>query len=1301
MKCSFLLHVVICFSFALFSSKAVGQEVVVKQNVNNDFAVTTVNYQHLQGTNAFGKMSSFNVTTDKGNFSELMVDHYVKTTVVGEPQLPILSRLIEVPVDATPTVVVKSYDVQEYKLSDLGIQNKIIPAQPSHPKSSKEQPEFIYNPDIYKQNKFFGKELVSVEIQGYLRNMRLANLIISPIQYNPVTGMLRVYSNIEFTVNFENADIQKTEELKAIYSSPYFNTYQNRIISLPSMAKAEPMTKNPVKYVIVSDPMFRQALQPFVQWKIKKGFTVIEAYTDDPNVGKTTTSIKNYLQNLYTSATQTDPAPSFILFVGDVAQIPAFQAAGHVTDLRYCEYTGDNLPEVYYGRFSATNVDELQPQIDKTLEYEQFLFPDPSFLNEVVMISGFDGSGHAPNWGNGQINYGTTYYFNQAHGMNPHIFLQPEPSGANYSPTIRNLVSAGAGYVNYTAHGGVDCWADPEFTIAQIPALQNKGKYPLMVGNCCVTGTFNQYCFGEALLRAKDKGALAYIGASNNSYWDEDYYWGVGVGPITANPTYETHGLGAYDRTFHDRGEPYSEWYTTVDQMIFAGNLAVQESSSDKKQYYWEIYHTFGDPSLSVYFSNPPALNVSYLPILSLGSETFDVQTEPYAYIGLTKNGTIYGAGQADANGKANIKVIPNMQAGYASVVITKQNRRPYIDSVLVGAPNSPYLVLKNTVVNDSQENDNQIAENNEEIAFDITFKNIGGIAATNATAVLRVNDPFVTILDSVAALPEMAKDSTRTATNSFRVKIDPYIPDQHVVTFTLVAKAGSESTLSTFATVVHAPKLVAGAIQLLNLQHPLAPGDIIDVSVSVTNTGHVALTNPVASSLASFSNYVTVLQGEQKNVSLKATESTDAKFKIQINPDCPVNTPLNLYFSASADGYNASASLFPYVGKFVEDFETGDFTKFDWKNDTVYPWLSSTAEAQQGQFSARSGAIGHNKHSDLYIDLDVFADDTLSFYVKTSSEPFDYLNFYVDGVVKGQFSGISTDWTFAKYIIPQGKHRLLWSYVKNGGTTAGQDRVWIDNIRFPGFSKLLGTPALKAEVSAVTDTVCANGYSQLLSSVSKISENTSYQWSPATGLNRTDVPNPIATPTVTTKYKLVVTDGAETAKDSIFVVFEAVPATPTITEGSNHLLTSSAATGNQWYDLQGPIAGATGQTYQPTQSGLYYTIVTHAAGCPSEPSNQISIVLGVPQSQSQILAAYPNPFSEKLTISYYLGSASKIRVFLYNALGMQVFAGEEQSQGQGRSQYTIQTANLPAGVYVCKIVTADKTMVTKVIHTK
>lgn len=192
------------------------------------------------------------------------------------------------------------------------------------------------------------------------------------------------------------------------------------------------LVRYPIKYVIVSHRMFEAQLQPFIAWKIRKGYEVIVAYTDV--IGSTTTAIKSYLQGLYNAGTPENPPPSFVLLVGDTPQIPAWSgtAGSHITDLKYCEYTGDYLPEVYYGRFSAQNTAQLQPQIDKTLQYEQYTMLNPNYLGEVTLIAGVDAS-YAPTYGNGQINYGTTQYFNAAHSITPHVWLYP----ASNQPALR------------------------------------------------------------------------------------------------------------------------------------------------------------------------------------------------------------------------------------------------------------------------------------------------------------------------------------------------------------------------------------------------------------------------------------------------------------------------------------------------------------------------------------------------------------------------------------------------------------------------------------------------------------------------------------------------------------------------------------------------------------------------------------------------------------------------------------------------------------------------------------------------
>ncbi len=547
---------------------------------SNDIKLTQNTGLAFKVAYSFSEFNTMEIKTPKGIFTRIIVPAYARHGNFGTPELPVKSEMIEIPANAEVQVRVLSYDVKEYSIKDLGIRYPLMPNQPPVPKSG-QIPDFAYDKSAYKLNSFGQDEIVSVELLGSMRGVNIGRLDIMPVQYNPVTDMIRVYENLEIEVTFENADLAASELSKQTYGNHYFAPVYHALFNyMDAEGARENFSSYPIKYVIVSDPMFENDLQPLVEWKIKKGFTVIEAYTDDPGVGTTTSQIKAYLQNLYDNATPEDPAPTFVLFVGDISQVPTFtgQAAGHVTDLYYCEYSGDYFPEVFYGRFSAQNVSQLQPQVEKTLMFEQYTMPVTTYLDTVVMIAGMDGS-FGPVHGNGQINYGTENYFNAAHGLYSHTYLYPE-SGSN-AAQIRQNISDGVTFANYTAHGSPDGWADPSFTVGHIPALQNDGKYGLLVGNCCSTSEYQvNECFGEAIVRAANKGAVGYIGASNSTYWDEDYYFGVGVGTIAGDPpSYEETTLGNYDRVFHDHGEPFLEWYTTADQMIFAGHLAVTEGS--------------------------------------------------------------------------------------------------------------------------------------------------------------------------------------------------------------------------------------------------------------------------------------------------------------------------------------------------------------------------------------------------------------------------------------------------------------------------------------------------------------------------------------------------------------------------------------------------------------------------------------------------------------------------------------------------------------------------------------------------
>jgi PKD repeat protein len=198
-------------------------------------------------------------------------------------------------------------------------------------------------------------------------------------------------------------------------------------------------------------------------------------------------------------------------------------------------------------------------------------------------------------------------------------------------------------------------------------------------------------CFGEAFLQAANKGGIGWIGGSNSTYWDEDYWWGVGNCPIVgAGPTYEQTGIGAYDGTFHDHGEAVTLHYTTNGGMIFCGNTAVTEAGSSRTQYYWEIYHLMGDPSVMTYMGVPSTNSVSHPSSIATDATSMTVQANPGSYVGISRSGVLYGAGYIGTSGSATISLTPFGSAGSADIVVTCQFKIPYISTFSVTGGTTP-----------------------------------------------------------------------------------------------------------------------------------------------------------------------------------------------------------------------------------------------------------------------------------------------------------------------------------------------------------------------------------------------------------------------------------------------------------------------------------------------------------------------------------------------------------------------------------------------------------------------------------
>ena len=658
--------------------------------------ITKSEFASLRAVFSYGSIESIEVSTERGTFSEIAIEGTYASGEIGNPELPASHQLLAVPFGATPHVNVINYTTTDYRLSDYGI-GTILPHQPSVRKDQNpDEVEFVYNAEAYQTRSLASVPEASIEVQGTMRGIRIGSLVINPVSYNPASNTLRVFNNIEVEISFDGADRAETERMLLNTYSPYFDIVYKQMFNYRQIMDVytdhPDLMAYPVHMIVITPENYISALQPWINWKIQKGFDVNVVTT--AQAGGNYNAIQSYVQNLYNTGVSQGATPTFLILVGDTGQIPgktSGTATQKVTDLYYGSVDNDYFPDMFYSRMSAENTNQVTAIVNKILQYEQYTMPDPSYLSNVTLIAGWDSYWNA-RIGRPTINYATTYYYNTAHGFNQvNAYLQQGQYTGCY-----NTLNTGVGFINYTAHGAETSWSDPYFSVSNVNALTNTNKYFLAMGNCCLTGNFgySQPCFGEAMLRGENKAAYSYIGSCPVTYWYEDYYFGVGATNVfNQTPTLENTATGVYDGIWMD------DTYNTVSSMTFLGNIAVCYAStggyqtSSNPTYYWQAYHVLGDGSIMPYRVNPTPNTVSHASSIPSGSSNFAVNAQAGSYVGISQNNVLKGAALVPASGSVNVPVSGITSGQQVKIVVTKPQRQPYIQDINVGGGGGSYTI--------------------------------------------------------------------------------------------------------------------------------------------------------------------------------------------------------------------------------------------------------------------------------------------------------------------------------------------------------------------------------------------------------------------------------------------------------------------------------------------------------------------------------------------------------------------------------------------------------------------------------
>lgn len=1196
-------------------------------------------------------------------YTQLRMADFVNVGPIGEPMLPVYNRTIEIPLCSNVRVDVVAAQMETVSAASLGVVGQLMPQQPSRRKSDTTAAVWVRNHELYATDTFCGGPVVQVRSLGVSRDRHLAMVTYSPFRYNPATGMMEYYSQVEVVLHYDGADISATREMRRRYHSDAFASQTDLLLTLP-MGKLDYASSAPVRYLIVSHSSFRGYLDNFANWKRRKGFLTDIVYTDDPGVGTTSTAIAAYIKSQYTNATAENPAPTYLLLVGDVDQIPPFSANNqvdndHVTDLYYATWTeGDFLPDCYYGRFSAQTTDQLTPQINKTLLYEQYNFSDPTYLSRAILIAGVDrasSNDNAYRYGDPAMDYAAKVYCNAENGYSSVVYYKNNTSFAptgvvvtgnsnanGVADSLRARYNRGAGWVNYTAHGAETEWSIPEMTVSHVNAMSNINKPMFMIGNCCLSNHFNtSTCFGEALLRrGNNAGAVAYIGGSNSTYWQEDFCWSVGVRSNISNAMntgYDAAHLGAYDRLFHTHDESAPDWRTSAGAIVSAGNMAVQEldASSSYVKYYWEIYHVMGDPSLEPWLGEADEMPLTVNTVHYRGTAPLHVTAVPYAYVALTDgNGTLVAAAYANALGEVDLTIPNTLSLGNYELAATAQNYRPAFRPVRIVSPSGAALAVIGLA------SDAPLVAG-DTVTFTATVTNYS--VQTSNTALLRCSSGDMTqivMLDDMESIAAVAGNDTLEAVAAFRAVVNSAAADGGRVMMNVSLIEGVDTSVYNVYVTVAAPRI---EVVRSYTTSEVEPGGTTAVVVEVRNSGHADAEN-ITYALQHPYNSATVLTQPYTAQVLAAGATTTVSFDVTFDEDLQPTSHIPFYFTMDYAGATLSHTVtLSYAHVIVVDFETGDLSQIN-PSSTNRPWVIDTEEAYEGQYSVRSArSLGHMSSSAMSFTYTTDFADSIRFYAKVSSESNgDWFTFSIDGTEELNLSG-EIGWTRYAYPLSAGEHTFTFRYQKNWWRSSGSDAVWVDNIVLP--ARIL--PAVY-----LSDTVCQySDYDFYGTSLpTDALGTTQYEHASATGLIYLSL-TVLATPTV-----------AVTASEE------------TINAGTSVLLSASGANRYEW------STGATGASIHVTpMTTTDYTVTGFVGACSASAQVTVTVVNGIDDAEKTALRIYPNPATDWVNVE----TAAMRNLTVFDATG-RVMAAMDATTNAVR----FSVEGWPKGVYILRVET-------------
>ena len=775
----------------------VGADLLNDGNLTDRISFTEVNeYEYSLSCNTTS-LDIQPVEIDGRFFQQIAVPSEILVGSTGGPALPAWSKWVKIPNGMKPTLNVKTGEIEIVHDID------IAPLQVSPPDNPAVNPLRLtaFSAEAYLQDEFSPSEPATISQAINIGSSRWAVLTVTPFRYNPARRELHISNQLDVEVIFTQDPDVAPERSRPVAPAMYElerslsdnpaqrDEFNNRIDNLGS-------------YVIIigDDEDALEAIEPLVEWKIRKGFIVTVANLGD--IGDERGDIRSYLIEAYE---EWDVPPSFVLLAGDCnsedrdLRIPTYMAGGavgsswHASDNHYVRWDGEAegnnpqswTPNGFIGRLPADDVEELQQMVVKILNYEVNPYMDDPWIEGAMLIShGVQSCIHVQ-WAVRELMTGYGYSRDNIHEELANWHGGQPPNVGNIERAINN----GVGFINFR---GYNNWGN--FYQANIRNLRNSWMMPVVTGMVCATNDFTQTFGSDAIPECRGE---AFI---------RDWRDNEGTGGVACFGPTDLYTHTWFNNTMS--GEFYNSLFTK--NVSYLGALCTASKLSLVRNYpssltlgngtsvgcYFYTYTLLGDPGLQVRTREPLAIDADYPPRLPVGATYIDLfvfdedeNPVPDAYVHIYLDDDVRYGAFTDEEGFVEFEVDP-LPEGVYKVTISGQNLIPILGEITVSQAEI-YLSLDEVGFDDdgeddSEGNDDGLPNPGETIELNLTLSNTGSESCQGATASIRTESPWVEIIRGEADYNELDVDETGVGDQPFILNLTPETPDGEEIVFEL-----------------------------------------------------------------------------------------------------------------------------------------------------------------------------------------------------------------------------------------------------------------------------------------------------------------------------------------------------------------------------------------------------------------------------------------------------------------------------------------------------------------------------------